>query len=48
MYICQLTKQEQIRIKRKVRNKLRKEGYTGKELEYYIQLVMDSKVSDIN
>jgi len=47
-YIAELSTPEQLKIKQHLENKLRREGYTGLELNYWVQIGMDSKISDIN
>jgi hypothetical protein len=42
-----LSLKEQQSIRNKVETNLINEGYTGLELEYFIELAMDSKINDV-
>ena len=46
-YVCQLSQQQQNQIKNLITNRLESEGYTESEIIENLQIVLNSKISDL-
>ena len=47
-YICQLSTEEQTTIRNILTKRLESEGYSLEEIAHYVELAMNSKISDID